>query len=97
MLSYCKWHLFIVRFPWFADMGLKWYSLPAVSNMAFDCGGLVFTAAPFNGWFMGTEIGARDLVDKFRYNLLEVRVVHLTQIIELLVLKAYCLIQLFKT
>jgi len=54
-------------------MGLKWYALPAVSSMAFDCGGLVFTGAPFNGWFMGTEIGARDLVDPFRYNLLEVR------------------------
>ena len=25
-----------------------------------------------NGWYMGTEIGARDFCDKFRYNLLEV-------------------------
>ena len=30
--------------------------------MAFDCGGLEFTAAPFNGWYMATEIG-RDLCD----------------------------------
>ena len=43
-------------------MGLKWYALPAVANMAFDCGGLEFTAAPFNGWYMATEIG-RDLCD----------------------------------
>ncbi|XP_045171466.2 nitric oxide synthase, brain-like [Mercenaria mercenaria] len=59
------------KFPWFAEMGLKWYALPAVSSMVFDCGGLLFVAAPFNGWFMGTEIGARDLCDPFRYNLLE--------------------------
>ena len=41
---------------------MKWYALPAVANMAFDCGGLEFTAAPFNGWYMATEIG-RDLCD----------------------------------
>ncbi|KAL3869055.1 hypothetical protein ACJMK2_041782 [Sinanodonta woodiana] len=59
------------KFPWFAELGLKWYSLPAVSNMLFDCGGLEFTACPFNGWYMGTEIGARDLCDSHRYNILE--------------------------
>lgn len=42
----------------------------AVSDMLFDVGGIEFTAAPFNGWYMGTEIGARDLCDKQRYNLL---------------------------
>ena len=36
-----------------------------------DCGGLEFTAVPFNGWYMGTEI-ARDLCDKKRYNVTEV-------------------------
>lgn len=40
--------------------------------MVFDCGGLEFTAAPFNGWYMSTEIGSRDLCDIQRYNLLEV-------------------------
>ncbi|KAK3612606.1 hypothetical protein CHS0354_042115 [Potamilus streckersoni] len=59
------------KFPWFAELGLKWYALPAVSNMLFDCGGLEFTASPFNGWYMGTEIGARDLCDPHRYNILE--------------------------
>ncbi|WAR01184.1 NOS1-like protein [Mya arenaria] len=66
------------KFPWFADMGLRWYALPAVSSMVFDCGGLLFVAAPFNGWFMGTEIGARDLCDPFRYNLLESQGVTIT-------------------
>ena len=55
-------------------MGLRWYALPAVANMTLDCGGLEFTGAPFNGWYMGTEIGARDFCDKYRYNLLEVMI-----------------------
>nr|KAG5713275.1 hypothetical protein BaRGS_007802 [Batillaria attramentaria] len=59
------------KYPWFADMGVKWYALPAVSGMLFDCGGLEFTACPFNGWYMGTEIGARDLCENNRYNILE--------------------------
>lgn len=40
--------------------------------MLFDVGGIEFPAAPFNGWYMGTEIGARDLCDEQRYNLLSV-------------------------
>nr|BAF73722.1 nitric oxide synthase [Ambigolimax valentianus] len=60
------------KYPWFADLGLKWYALPAVSGMMFDCGGLEFPACPFNGWYMGTEIGARDFCDASRYNMLEI-------------------------
>ncbi|CAG5122629.1 unnamed protein product, partial [Candidula unifasciata] len=59
------------KYPWFAELGLKWYALPAVSGMLFDCGGLEFPACPFNGWYMGTEIGARDFCDANRYNMLE--------------------------
>lgn len=60
------------RYEWFSELDLRWYAVPAVSSMMFDCGGLQFTAAPFNGWYMSTEIGARDLCDVNRYNLLEV-------------------------
>lgn len=60
------------RYEWFADLNLKWYALPAVSNMMFDCGGIQFTAAPFNGWYMSTEIGCRNFGDSHRLNLLEV-------------------------
>ncbi|XP_055861578.1 nitric oxide synthase-like isoform X2 [Biomphalaria glabrata] len=59
------------KYPWFADLRLQWFALPGVSKMLFDCGGLEFTACPFNGWYMGTEIGARDFCDANRYNLLE--------------------------
>ncbi|XP_022086343.1 nitric oxide synthase, brain-like isoform X1 [Acanthaster planci] len=59
------------EFDWFAELGLRWYAVPAVSNMILDVGGLEFTACPFNGWYMSTEIGARNLCDTNRYNLLE--------------------------
>jgi nitric-oxide synthase, brain len=36
-----------------------------------DVGGLEFTACPFNGWYMGTEIG-RDFADINRYNKLPI-------------------------
>ena len=57
---------------WFADLGLRWYSVPILSDMNLRLGGLNFRAAPFNGWYMGTEIGSRDLGDEDRYNLLPV-------------------------
>ncbi|XP_017347206.1 nitric oxide synthase, inducible [Ictalurus punctatus] len=56
---------------WFKDLNLRWYALPAVSNMLLEIGGLEFTACPFNGWYMGTEIGVRDFCDTQRYNILE--------------------------
>ncbi|XP_034942004.1 nitric oxide synthase, salivary gland [Chelonus insularis] len=64
-------------YKWFEELQLKWYALPAVSSMVFDCGGLEFTAAPFNGWYMSTEIGARNFCDVNRYNLLETIAVHM--------------------
>uniref|UniRef100_A0A8B9PJP7 nitric-oxide synthase (NADPH) n=1 Tax=Apteryx owenii TaxID=8824 RepID=A0A8B9PJP7_APTOW len=59
------------KFEWFKDLGLKWYGLPAVSNMLLEIGGLEFSACPFSGWYMGTEIGVRDYCDNSRYNMLE--------------------------
>ena len=57
-------------YPWFAELGLKWHALPVLSSMRLEIGGISYTAAPFNGWYMGTEIGARNLGDVQRYNLL---------------------------
>ncbi|KAI5719913.1 hypothetical protein M8J76_016573 [Diaphorina citri] len=59
----------LIWYDWFKELGLRWYAVPAVSGMMFDCGGLQFTAAPFNGWYMSTEIGCRDLCDTKRYNI----------------------------
>ncbi|KAL0973341.1 hypothetical protein UPYG_G00202200, partial [Umbra pygmaea] len=59
------------QYEWFRDLGLKWYAVPAVSNMLLEIGGLEFPACPFNGWYMGTEVGVRDFCDYQRYNILE--------------------------
>lgn len=58
------------QFEWFEDLGLRWYAVPILSDMNLRIGGLNFRAAPFNGWYMETEIGSRDLGDKSRYNVL---------------------------
>ena len=55
---------------WFSDLGLKWYAVPILSDMKLRIGGIDFPAAPFNGWYMGTEIGSRDLGDEARYDML---------------------------
>ncbi|WP_270340359.1 MULTISPECIES: nitric oxide synthase oxygenase [Bacillus] len=53
-----------------SSLGVKWYGVPMISDMRLEIGGISYTAAPFNGWYMGTEIGARNLADYDRYNLL---------------------------
>lgn len=56
--------------PWLEDLGLKWFAVPAVSDMALDMGGMMFRFIPFNGWYLNTEIAARNFTDTNRYNLL---------------------------
>ncbi|MDX3663924.1 nitric oxide synthase oxygenase [Streptomyces sp. ID05-26A] len=57
-------------FPWLGALGVKWHAVPAISNMRLRIGGIDYPSAPFNGWYMGTEIGARNLADHDRYDLL---------------------------
>ena len=59
------------EFEWFAELGLKWYAVPVIADMLLRVGGVDYPAAPFNGWYMGTEVG-RDLADESRYNQLRV-------------------------
>ncbi|MET9953685.1 nitric oxide synthase oxygenase [Streptomyces sp. NPDC006339] len=61
----------------FVDLGLRWHAVPAISNMRLRIGGIDYPLAPFNGWYMGSEIGARNLVDEDRYNLLPAIAEHL--------------------
>lgn len=56
---------------WFAQLGLRWYATPVITDMYLDAGGIRYPCAPFNGWFQATtEVGARDLGDEGRYNVL---------------------------
>jgi nitric-oxide synthase len=56
--------------PWLADLGLRWYCVPAVSDMMLDAGGVKYPFIPFNGWYLDAEIAARNFTDGNRYNLL---------------------------
>ena len=70
----------IIRHPefgWFADLGLRWHAVPVISDMYLDIGGVRYPAAPFNGWYMCTEIGSRDLGDACRYDQLPVIARHM--------------------
>jgi nitric-oxide synthase len=58
------------EYAWWHALGLRWHAVPAISNMCLEIGGVCYPAAPFNGWYMGTEIGARNLADTDRYDLL---------------------------
>jgi nitric-oxide synthase len=60
------------EFAWFAELGLRWHAVPAIANQRLSIGGVHYPLAPFNGWYMGAEIGARNLGDEHRYNLLPV-------------------------
>jgi nitric-oxide synthase, bacterial len=58
------------EYEWFAELGLRWHAVPAISNMPLLIGGVRYSAAPFNGWYLNTEIGARNLADVDRYDML---------------------------
>jgi len=55
-----------VNLDW-KSLNLRWYAVPIISDRYLEIGGLLYPA-PFNGWYMETEIAARNLVDSYRYN-----------------------------
>src|SRR5581483_7704237 len=57
-------------YAWFAELGLRWHAVPAICGMPLSIGGIRYPAAPFNGLYLSTEIGARNLSDVSRYDLL---------------------------
>ena len=59
-------------YSWFQELKLQWYAVPVISDMRLEIGGISFPCAPFNGWYMLTEIAARNLGDEQRYNMLPV-------------------------
>ena len=59
------------HYPKLSKLGLKWYAVPIISNMDLKIGGITYPTAPFNGWYMVTEIAVRNFTDTYRYNLLE--------------------------
>ncbi|MFN8509241.1 MAG: nitric oxide synthase oxygenase [Deinococcaceae bacterium] len=64
------------EFAWFETLQLKWHAIPAIGNLSLRLGGLNYFS-PFNGFYMGTEIGSRNFGDTKRYNMLPVIAQHL--------------------
>ncbi|GIF03102.1 nitric oxide synthase oxygenase [Actinoplanes siamensis] len=58
------------EYAWFTELGLRWHAVPAIANMRLTIGGVHYPLAPFNGWYLGTEIGARNFADTDRYDLI---------------------------
>ena len=56
--------------PAVGALALRWYAVPVVSNMILSIGGIDYPCAPFNGFYMATEIASRNLCDLRRYNML---------------------------
>jgi len=56
-------------YPFLAELGLKWYPVPAVNALDLTVGGISYTCAPFNGWYADVEV-VRDLCDETRYDVL---------------------------
>lgn len=54
--------------PEIAELGLRWHALPVIADMEFRFAGLRYPCAPFSGWYLQTEIAARNLADRDRYD-----------------------------
>lgn len=54
--------------PAIGKLGLRWHALPVISNLTLEIAGQSFQAAPFKGWYLQTEIAARNLSDEDRYD-----------------------------
>lgn len=59
------------NYPSFDTLDLKWYAIPIISAMDLKIGGVTYATAPFNGWYMESEIASRNLLDSYRYDLIE--------------------------
>jgi len=57
------------HYPWFAELGLRWHALPIITDMRLEAGGKWYLA-PFGGWYVETEISARNLADPDRLDML---------------------------
>lgn len=55
--------------PWLAELDLRWHALPIITDMRLEAGGKWYLV-PFGGWYVETEISARNLADPDRLDLL---------------------------
>ena len=60
------------EYAWFEELELKWLAIPGAADWRLEIGGISYSCAPFNGWYMSAEVGTRNLGDANRYNMLPV-------------------------
>lgn len=53
------------HFPKFQELGLRWPTVPAITNFEMAIGGVSYTCMPFNGWFMELEV-VRNLIERYK-------------------------------
>jgi len=53
------------QYPKFAELGLRWPTVPAITNFEMVIGGVSYNGMPFNGWFMELEV-VRNLVERYK-------------------------------
>jgi nitric-oxide synthase len=54
--------------PALAGLNLRWHAVPAITHMRLHIGGVDYSAAPFNGFYLGDEVASRNLADAGRYD-----------------------------
>ncbi|MEZ5096797.1 MAG: nitric oxide synthase oxygenase [Nocardioides sp.] len=55
-------------YPGIGELGLRWHVNPAISDKLLEIGGVTYPLTPFSGWYVSSEIGARNLSDTARYD-----------------------------
>ena len=82
--------------PAISGLGLQWFSVPGVSWLMAEVGGIQFPASPFSGWYSSVEI-LRDFLEECGYPGLmkvgfELKVVLFKSYLDKKLKKFYCLI-----
>jgi len=58
------------EYPWFGELGLRWYAVGAITDMRLWLTSALAYPAAFGGWWLATGIASRELADAGRYNAL---------------------------
>jgi nitric-oxide synthase len=59
-------YIYISRYLQFETLDLQWYALPSTSNMLMNIGGIEYTAAPFSGIHLASEIANGPINEETR-------------------------------
>jgi nitric-oxide synthase len=57
-------------YAWFAELGLRWYAVPALSRHRLHFTDMLAYPVAFSGFYVAFEMACRELSDQNRYNVL---------------------------